>query len=107
MVDTCRARGCEPAALEADFDRVGQVLAGIEARVREELMPGPDLLEAADPLTHLAGTWSLARARDAAWASARLLWMLRDEGEAYEECAARLDAAVGLVSRLLLTPVDR
>lgn len=105
VVDACRATGREPAALEGDFDRVGRVLAAIEVRVREELMPGPDPLEACEPLTHLIGTWSLSRARDAAWASALLLWSLRRRPRAYRECERRLDAAVALVGRLLLTPV--
>ena len=70
-------------------------------------MPGPDLLEAAEPLTHLVGSWSLARARDAAWAAARLLWALRGLPDAYDEAGSRLDAGVGLVGRLLLTPVGR
>jgi hypothetical protein len=105
VVDTCRRTGIELPALKGDFDRVGVVLAQIETRVREELMPGPDLLEAAEPLTHLAGTWSLARARDAAWASARLLWALRGTPRAYAECERRLDGAVAVVGRFLLTPV--
>ncbi|WP_329180833.1 DUF5995 family protein [Streptomyces sp. NBC_01477] len=104
VLDTCRATGRELPGLEADFDRVGEALTQIEAEVRELLMPGPDLLEAADPLTHLVGSWSLARARDAAWAAARLLWALRGAHEAYDECVSHLDAAVGLVGRLLLTP---
>ncbi|MFI0942168.1 DUF5995 family protein [Streptomyces sp. NPDC021020] len=104
VLDTCRATGLGLAALEADFDRIGEVLTAIEERVREELMPGPDLLEAADPLTHVVGCWSLARARDAAWAAARLLWALRGSPAAYDECVSRLDAGVGLVGRLLLTP---
>ncbi|MBD0734532.1 DUF5995 family protein [Streptomyces sp. CBMA29] len=107
VVDTCRAVGREPPALAADFDRVGEILTGVEERVREELMPGPDLLELADPLTHVVGSWSLDRARDAAWAAARLLWALRDRPDAYEECVSRLDAGVGLVGRFLLTPVGR
>ena len=107
VVDTCRATGRGLPALKADFDRVGEVLTLIEERVREELMPGPDLLDRADPLTHLVGSWSLDRARDAAWAAARLLWALRDTDDAYEECVSRLDAGVGLISRLLLTPLDR
>ncbi|WP_433888161.1 DUF5995 family protein [Streptomyces sp. CA-111067] len=107
VVDTCRATGRELPALKADFDRVGEVLTLIEERVREELMPGPDLLDRADPLTHLVGSWSLDRARDAAWAAARLLWALRDIEDAYEECVGRLDAAVGLIGRFLLTPLDR
>lgn len=105
VVDTCRATGHEPPALEGDFDRVGEILTDIEERVREELMPGPDLLDLADPLTHIVGSWSLDRARDAAWAAARLLWALRGTQDAYDECATRLDAGVGLIGRFLLTPV--
>ncbi|KUJ69577.1 hypothetical protein ACZ90_09530 [Streptomyces albus subsp. albus] len=105
LVDTCRARGAEPAALEGDFDRVGALLAGMEERIREELMPGPDLLDVADPLTHLVGAWSLDRARDAAWAAFRALWGLRGLPELAEEFAERIDAGVGLVGRFLLTPL--
>ncbi|SEG73990.1 hypothetical protein SAMN05216223_109179 [Actinacidiphila yanglinensis] len=104
VVDTCRSTGRAPAEVAADYAEVGGVLRAIEVRVREELMPGPDLLERLDPLTHAVGSWSLARARDGAWAAARLLWAVRDRPEAYEECAAGLDAAVGLMARALLDP---
>jgi Family of unknown function (DUF5995) len=105
VVDTCRATAREPSAIAADYDEVGGVLTAIEERVREELMPGPDLLERFDPLTHLMGSWSLARARDGAWTAARALWQLRDRPEAYGSCADGLDTAVGLLSRTLLTPL--
>lgn len=105
VVDTCRATGLAPEALAAQYREVGDVLTAMEERVREELMPGPDLLERADPLTHLVGSWSLARARDGAWAAARLLWALRERAEAYEECADGLDTAVALIGRVLLTPL--
>ncbi|MBL1096596.1 DUF5995 family protein [Streptomyces coffeae] len=105
LVDTCRARDVEPAALEGDFDRVGILLTGLEERIREELMPGPDLLDVADPLTHLVGSWSLDRARDAAWAAFRALWGLRRLPELAEEFTERIDAGVGLVGRFLLTPL--
>ncbi|WP_415948508.1 DUF5995 family protein [Streptomyces sp. KLOTTS4A1] len=104
VVDTCRDLGCGPAAVEDEFDRVGDILAALEERIREELMPGPDLLQVADPLTHLLGTWSLERARDAAWSAARVLWGLRNVPELAEEFTERLDAGVGLVGRCLLTP---
>ncbi|GHB79033.1 hypothetical protein GCM10010347_56930 [Streptomyces cirratus] len=106
VVSTCRHLGCEPAALEADFDRVGDVLVCLEERIREDLMPGPDLLEVADPLTHLLGSWSLDRARSGAWAAARLLWTLRGAPELAEEFRESLDAGVGLVGRCLLTPTN-
>lgn len=104
VVATCRSLDCEPAALEADFDRVGDTLVSLEEHIREDLMPGPDLLEIADPLTHLLGAWSLERARDGAWASARLLWSLRRSPDLAEEFTESLAAGVGLVGRCLLTP---
>ncbi|MEU6406509.1 DUF5995 family protein [Streptomyces sp. NPDC046985] len=105
VVDACTELECEPADLEGDFDRVGDLLAALEERVREDLMPGPDLLQVADPLTHLLGAWSLERARDAAWSSARALWALRRVPDVAEEFAQRLDAAVGFAGRLMLTPL--
>ncbi|MFE6688956.1 DUF5995 family protein [Streptomyces sp. NPDC057743] len=105
VVDTCRALECEPPALEGDFDRIGTVLTGLEEGIRETLMPGPDLLDIADPLTHLIGSWSLTKARDGAWAAARMMWGVRRFPELVEEFADRLDASVGLIGRCLLTPL--
>ncbi|MGW3360210.1 DUF5995 family protein [Streptomyces bungoensis] len=105
VVDTCRTLGCEPAALEGEFERVGDLLVALEERIREDLMPGPDLLQIADPLTHLLGSWSLERAREASWAAARALWALRHCADVAEEFAERLDAAVGFAGRMLLTPL--
>ncbi|MFR9792292.1 DUF5995 family protein [Streptomyces sp. MB22_4] len=107
VVDACRAIGCEPVDLEDEFDHVGEILTALEERVREDLMPGPDLLQLADPLTHLLGAWSLERARDAAWAAARALWALRHCPDVAEEFGERLDAAVGFAGRMLLTPLAR
>ncbi|MFE0040285.1 DUF5995 family protein [Streptomyces sp. NPDC059015] len=105
VVDTCRTLGCRPPDLEADFDRVGDILTMLEERIREDLMPGPDVLEIADPLTHLLASWSLERARDGAWSAARLLWGLRELPSLSEEFTERLDTGVGLVGRCLLTPL--
>ncbi|GAA4927989.1 DUF5995 family protein [Streptomyces coeruleoprunus] len=110
VVDACRTLRCEPAELEGEFEQVGEVLVLLEERIREELMPGPDLLEVADPLTHLLGCWSLERARDGAWLAARSLWQLhrlpgRLSRELAEEFTERLDRSVGLVGRMLLTPL--
>lgn len=105
VVDACRTLGCEPAGLEDEFERVGDLLVLLEERIREELMPGPDLLQVADPLTHLFGSWSLERARDAAWSVARALWALRGLPDLAEEFTRRLDAAVGFAGRMLLTPL--
>ena len=106
VVDACRTLDCEPAELEDEFDRVGDILITLEERIREDLMPGPDLLQIADPLTHLLGAWSLERARDAAWSAARAVWALRRLPDLAEELVERLDTGVGLVGRCLLTPLE-
>ncbi|WP_330292404.1 DUF5995 family protein [Streptomyces sp. NBC_00576] len=105
VVDACRTLDCEPADLEDEFERVGELLVSLEERIREELMPGPDLLQIADPLTHLLGAWSMERARDATWSAARALWALRRLPDLTDEFTDRLDAAVGFASRMLLTPL--
>ncbi|WP_309094806.1 DUF5995 family protein [Streptomyces sp.] len=105
VVDTCRTLDCAPAELEDEFDTVGDLLVSLEERIREDLMPGPDLLQIADPLTHLLGSWSLERARDAAWTAARALWALRGLPDLAGEFTERLDTAVGLAGRMLLTPL--
>jgi Family of unknown function (DUF5995) len=105
VVDACRTLDCEPVELEDEFDRVGDLLVSLEERIREELMPGPDLLQIADPLTHLLGSWSLERARDATWSAARALWALRGLPDLADEFGRRLDAAVGFAGRMLLTPL--
>jgi hypothetical protein len=105
VVDTCRTLGCDPLELEDEFDRVGEVLVSLEERIRDELMPGPDLLRIADPLTHLLGSWSLERARDATWSASRALWALRRLPDLAGEFTERLDAAVGFAGRMLLTPL--
>ncbi|MEU6353761.1 DUF5995 family protein [Streptomyces sp. NPDC047072] len=105
VVDTCRTLDCEPAEVEGEFDRVGDLLVSLEERIREDLMPGPDLLQIADPLTHLLGSWSLDRARDATWTAARALWALRGLPDVAEEFTERLDTAVGFAGRILLTPL--
>ncbi|MDN3022445.1 DUF5995 family protein [Streptomyces sp. S.PB5] len=105
VVDTCRTLDCEPVDVEDEFDRVGDLLVSLEERIREDLMPGPDLLQIADPLTHLLGAWSLERARDATWTAARALWALRGLPDVAEEFTERLDTAVGFAGRMLLTPL--
>ncbi|WP_306287006.1 DUF5995 family protein [Streptomyces sp. LUP30] len=105
VVDACHSLGCEPAELEDEFDRVGDLLVSLEERVREDLMPGPDLLQIADPLTHLLGSWSLERARDATWTAARALWALRRLPDVAQEFTERLDTAVGFAGRMMLTPL--
>ncbi|MET8825447.1 DUF5995 family protein [Streptomyces sp. NPDC004610] len=105
VVDACRTLDCAPGDLEDEFDRVGDLLTTLEERIREDLMPGPDLLQLADPLTHLLSAWSLERAREATWSAARALWALRRLPDVADEFTDRLDAAVGFAGRMMLTPL--
>lgn len=105
VVDTCRTLDCEPADLEGAFETVGDLVVSLEERIHEELTPGPDLLRIVDPLTHLIGSWSPDRARGASWATARALWALRELPDLSREFVERMDAATGVASRLLLTPL--
>jgi hypothetical protein len=105
LLATCRARQVEPEELEGDFGRVGDLLTLLEERIREELMPGPDLLDVADPLTHLVGSWSLEMARSGAWMAFRTLWGLRELPELAGEFTEGMDASVGMAGRCLLTPL--
>ncbi|WP_399093933.1 DUF5995 family protein [Streptomyces sp. BBFR2] len=105
VVDAAQALGCEPSWLEGEFDRLGAALAGLEEYARDHLAPGPEGLDVTDPLAYLAGAWSLERAREGAWAAARMLWGARRAPEFARECAERLDAGTGLVGRCLLTPL--
>ncbi|MGW7353860.1 DUF5995 family protein [Streptomyces sp. NPDC054784] len=105
LLDVCAERGVEPVLLEGAFEQLGELLAELEERIRDELLPEPDVLDVADPLAHLAGAWSLERARDGAWAAFRALWELRGDPELTGELAERLGAGTGLAGRLLLTPL--
>ncbi len=106
VLDTCRANGYRPEDVEADYQRINDLLAQVEAQVREELLPEPEALRIADPLLHVVGVWSVDRAREAAWASIAGLWELRHVPPAYDAVLTALDGTVGMVSRALLTPLD-
>jgi hypothetical protein len=105
VLDTCLSLAREPEQLAADYERINGLLAELDEKVRAELLPGPDPLELAEPLTHLVGAWSVSRARDAAWTTAKVLWGLRELPEILEEFSSGLDRTVGLVGRQLLTPL--
>ncbi|WP_016905541.1 DUF5995 family protein [Streptomyces xiaopingdaonensis] len=107
LLETCRLDGLEPPAIERDYARIGELLAGVEERVREELTTGPEALVVTEPLAHLVGAWSLDRALRGAWAAFRALWELRAAPSLAAELAERLDADAGTTARCLLTPLPR
>lgn len=109
VVDACVAAGTHPRAghVADDYRLVNDILAEVEADVRRELLN--DLQEEIgapfEPLVHLINTWSLARAREAAWVRVQVLWMLRAEPWLFAQSADATGRAVGMTSRHLLTPL--
>ncbi|WP_035795499.1 DUF5995 family protein [Kitasatospora mediocidica] len=105
VLDTAQLLGRDPLTFEADYHRINDLLAQVEAQVREELLPEPESTRAAEPLLHVLGVWSIDRARDAAWATVLVLHGLRDAPLASAALVSALDDSVGMVSRALLTPL--
>lgn len=111
LVATCSELGLDLESQHADYLRVNAVLRGVEAAVREEYVPKrlrflDRLLHRFDKVDDVVATWSVERARDAAWANAEVLWTLRAEPELTRSFLLALDRSVGLAGRGLLLPVD-
>ncbi len=109
LVGTCRQLGTDldGAGVEADYQRITGILESVQEQVRRSFFDGIHLeLDAvAAPVTNLVGSWSIARARDAAWTNARVLWELQGVEPLRTDFLDRLDRSVGLAGRCLLTPV--
>lgn len=111
LVATCTELRLDLEPQHADFLRVNAVLRNVEAAVREEYVPRrlrflDRILHRFDKVDDVVATWSVERARDAAWVNAEALWALRDEPELSGRFVAALDRSVGLAGRGLLVPVD-
>jgi uncharacterized protein DUF5995 len=105
VVRTCAGRGLAPTGVREDYERVNDLLAGVEAGIRRSFLD--ELGKAADhhlgQVAHLVSSWSIDKARDVAWVNVLALWELRGSrvlGEGYGSALAR---TVGMGSRLLLT----
>jgi hypothetical protein len=99
--------GVEPTRgtpLYRDYLRVNALLAAVEAQVKtryeDELTGIAD--EALGRVDDVVAMWSIARARDAAWNNACVLWALRGDAKHRRRFLDGLDRMVGLASRGLL-----
>jgi hypothetical protein len=100
---TPRTRG-----FHQDYLKVNQLLAQVDRQVRQSYLDGI-VLQAdreASPVLDLVSTWSIDRARDAAWVNADVLWHLRDVGFLRDAFADTLARSVGLVTSTLLAPLE-
>ena len=111
VVATCRELRLSPDSkgVYEDYLRINELLAAAQEEVRQSFLDGL-VLEVdrapTGPVANLVGTWSINRARDAAWTNANVLWRLDRLEPLRTDYAATLSRSVGLAGRLLLTPVD-
>jgi Family of unknown function (DUF5995) len=104
------AAGAEPdpkGPRGQDYRRLNEVIAAALDEVKPWLLTG-----AVSGLDHVLGTvddrvavWSVARAREAAWTHATVLWHLRESSILSAAYATTLDRTAGLAGRLLMVPV--
>ncbi|WP_456846742.1 DUF5995 family protein [Cellulomonas sp. P5_C6] len=110
VVATCRARRTSPehGSVHADFEKVNAVLAEVVRPIRRSFLDAEvvRLGSPASPLADLVSSFSIDKARDAAWVSALTLWHLRDVPFLADAARETLARTVGLVSRQLLTVVE-
>jgi hypothetical protein len=114
LVATCDAMGIEPKAgspQHADFERVDNILAEVESRVKREYLTG--WLNSLDRFLHrfhrindVVAMWNIRRARAAAWVNGEALWALRADAKLSAEYLLALDRMVALSGRGLLIPAD-
>ncbi|MFC7597140.1 DUF5995 family protein [Terrabacter sp. GCM10028922] len=109
LVRACRQLGTDLDApgVEADYRRITGILESVQEQVRRSFFDGVhlELDRWAAPVSNLVASWSIGRAREAAWTNARVLWELDGVEPLRTEFLDRLDRSVGLGGRFLLTPV--
>lgn len=109
LVTTCEQLGVTPGSrgVRADYDRVSGLLAEVHEQVRQSFLRSVvlELDRELAPLLTLVGSWSVARARDAAWVNSEVMWALRGTPELREEFRVNLCRTVGLAGRTLLVQV--
>lgn len=89
-----------------DYLSVNEILVEVEQQVKRRFASG--LIGCADEalgrLDDVLAMWSVARARDAAWAHGEVLWTIRKWGELRSSYLETLGRMVGLGGRGLLLP---
>lgn len=109
VVTTCRQLGLDPGSrgVRRDYDKITQLLAQVHEQVRQSFLDGVVLAVDREltPLLTLVGSWSVGRARDAAWINSEVVWQLRRTPGLEEEFRLNLCRSVGLAGRGLLVPV--
>lgn len=109
IVTTCQERDTSPGTnpVHEDYLKVNELLAAAEAEVRAEFEIELVRIATADAerLKHFLSSFSMARARDVSWATARKLWGQRDIPPAYHATLATIATDVAVAGTGLLIPV--
>ncbi|GAA5168303.1 DUF5995 family protein [Ornithinimicrobium tianjinense] len=108
VVTACEQLGRDPRSrrVREDYDRVNALLAQVHEEVRRSFVRSlPEVEAELSPLLTLVGSWSITRARDAAWVNAEVLRTLKEVPELREEFRVNLCRTVGMASRTLLVLV--
>lgn len=109
LVRTCRQLGrtLDSPGVREDYTAITAVLAEVHDEVRRSFLAGLalDVDRRLAPVANLVGTWSIARAREAAWVNAGVLWQIDGVPPLRAEFLGTLDASVGMVGSYLLTPI--
>jgi hypothetical protein len=110
VVQACRQLGLtlDSPGVQADYQRITDVLDTVQEQVRQSFFDGVDLeidRRYAAPLANLVGSFSIARARDAAWTNAQVLWRLDGAEPLRTDFLTTLGRTVGMAGRVMLTPV--
>lgn len=110
VVRTCRQLGLtlDSPGVRDDYLAVNALLAAAVQQVRESFLNGLALEvdRQASPVLDLVGSWSIEKARDAAWVSAQVQWALQTDEQVYAAYLATRASTVGLITRQLLTPLS-
>lgn len=109
VVETCESFGVSPrdgSAEHRDYLHLNAILGETQEEVKTWLVTG--LLGAVDRalgrLDDVVASFSVVRAREAAWTHAKTLWHVRDQREVTEAYLDALEHTVGFAGRGLLTP---
>jgi hypothetical protein len=109
VVATCKEARVDPrrGTVRRDYDRVNDVLAQVVRPIRQSFLDRAvvELGAPLSPAADLVSSFSLEKARDAAWVSALTLWELRALRPLARGVEQSLASTVGMIGRHLLVPV--
>lgn len=109
VVQTCAAFGVSPrdgSAEHRDYLHLNAILGDTQEKVKAWLATGllGVLDRALGQLDDIVASFSVTRAREAAWVHSKTLWQVRDERELTKTYLDALAHTVGFAGRGLLTP---